>query len=126
MKRIIRLTEKDLTRLVKRVISETYLSEQPVDKVSYNQPSFSTFLKQKGLNTSDGKYYFTKDKKLSVISHKPDNIEITLIGVQPSKKDSINKIINYNNMSERFIGDTLNLLGIKEYLAKEIINTYLA
>ena len=136
MKKIIRLKENDLVRLVKRVMNEQLMNyAKPKEagnngyyeklNVSSNVP-FTTFLNQKGLKTSDGISYFSADKKMGVFVRGKDKIEVTFIGVTDNGiKNNINNILDSYDNSERFSGSGfLNLLEIKENLAKEIISFY--
>ena len=64
MKKIIRLTESDLVRLVKRVISEQSIPEGYIETTP-NKDVISKMIKKYG---DTYKYYFNKENSVSFIS----------------------------------------------------------
>ena len=75
MKKIIRLTENDLTKLVKRVINETRLKNQEeidyiLDKINREGMSSLTKSEKMMLSNSDIENYDTKDEIITLITDK--------------------------------------------------------
>lgn len=75
MKKIIRLTESDLTKLVKRIVSESRLKNQEeidyiLDKINRKGMSSLTRSEKMMLSNSETENYDTKDEIITLITDK--------------------------------------------------------